>query len=152
MKNSDFFLGYFYALFKIFTQTNREVNASIGYNMSRMHLVTSLGKIQFAINRGICHVDGNYVLPAFQNYNNLFDTVDHWCDKRVWDRILYYFRDTPERFSYGEVRVTFQEMVEIIDSCGGIIFEETIQHNMNMFKTFFKDKSLKTAFTTFNNF
>ena len=143
MKTSDFFLGYFYALFKIFTQTSDKVSIGIENNVARMNFLTPLGKIQFAINRGISHVDGNYVLPAFINYHNMFDTVTLWNSHKVNDVILNYFSGNYDRVYDGEIRLDLKEMIEIIDLCGGILWSETIEHNISLFNTSFEDPNLK---------
>lgn len=154
MLTKYFLRGYFYGLFRLYTQThnlnndnNASMRMSIEMNLMRIYLFTQKGNLTFMINRGISHVDGNLVLPVFENYMNLFDFYQDWASDEVLDVIAKWVFDTENHVESWEdcreIRLGFDEMCQIIDLCGGLDFDKTIQRNIEMFNTTFKDKSLK---------
>ena len=66
----SFLKGYFYSCL---IATNKKQNPDFGYTeikLSSVILVTPSGTLEFRINRGISHIDGNLVLPAFEEVGN----------------------------------------------------------------------------------
>lgn len=149
--NQDFLKGYFYGLFKTFTQTDGLADdfgqgMSIELNLARLYLFTPKGKVTFCINRGIAHVDGNLVIPALSLISGnedhcLLDTHVSWNNADI-NKIVQLVVSVEEDEDYGEYRLNIDEVCKVLELCGGIDFEKTIKHNMTLFNTKFEDETL----------
>jgi hypothetical protein len=111
---SNFLLGYFYAAWQ-----NRR-NYDIDNNLNQCLIYTKKGgRLIFAINRGIAHVDGNVAHAFKDSENSLFDIVKDWTTKEIWNYMKTFYD-----VEHDEVRINFEALCYIIYCFGGFDFDK----------------------------
>lgn len=111
----NFLRGYFYAAWQI-----RKRNDKIDFELNQCHIHTrNGGKLIFAINRGIAHVDGNTAFAFKEPENSFFDIVENWTTPEIWS-----FIKANDFCEHGEARINFYELCWIIKTFGGIDFDK----------------------------
>lgn len=112
MKEIQLFLrGYFYAAWQ-----ERKYSFDIDFKLNQMHLITKDGgRIVFAINRGICHIDGNTAHAFKQPENSLFDIVENWTTPKIWKYLIEH-----ECVEVDEARIDFNQLCWLIYTFGGL--------------------------------
>ena len=112
---SNFLRGYFYAAWQ-----SRKYNDKIDFELNQCHIYTKEGgKLIFAINRGIAHVDGNTAYAFKEPENSLFDVVESWTTKEIWD----FFKEN-NAIDCDEVRINYNALCVVIKCFGGIDFDK----------------------------
>jgi hypothetical protein len=80
--------------------------------------------LTFAINRGIAHKYGNEVAVLTQEQScNYFDITANWVSYYNLKKIIDLGYDDIDY--YGECRLTFDELVNVIETLGGVDIELT---------------------------
>ena len=115
MKEVQLFLrGYFYAAWQ-----ERNHASDVDGKLNQMHIITkNAGRIVFAINRGICHVDGNTAHAFKEPEKSLFDIVENWTTPEIWD-----FLKKHDTVCEDEARIDFNQLCWLIYSFGGLDLE-----------------------------
>ncbi len=112
-----FLRGYFYAAWQ-----ERNHASDIDGKLNQMHIVTKdAGRIVFAINRGICHVDGNTAHAFKEPENSLFDIVENWTTKPIWD---FLKTNGSVDNDMDEARINFNALCWLIHCFGGLDLEK----------------------------
>lgn len=87
-------------------------------------------RLIFAINRGISHRYGNKVAMLTQENNyNLFDIAPNWISEEQITKIEELGFD----FSNGEIRITLEQLFQIVDVLGTIDYEVTQQEWLKIY-------------------
>ena len=119
MKNKSFIQGLFYGL------AFAESTSKHAYISCQLILWFNNGtSFSFAINRGISHHYGNFVAMLTEEQScNLFDIVEKWLTS---SQVMQVY-NLGYTFENGEIRVTFKELINIIEALGTIDIDATYQ-------------------------
>jgi len=112
-----FFMGYFNA-FKVLNSLHRHTSANELNDILGMSLNVHLGNggtLTININSGICPAEGRVVFAACYPSDSWFDVYS--------TGVVGSNRHLSEINEYGECRVSFQSLCEIIESYGGIVMQ-----------------------------
>ena len=110
---SNFLRGYFYAAWQ-----SRKHNEKIDFDLNQCHIYTKDGgKLIFAINRGIAHIDGNTAHAFKEPENSEFDVVETWTTPEIWE----FFKKS-NAVDGDECRMNFKALCWTIKCFGGIDF------------------------------
>lgn len=131
MNTQDFLKGYFfssYMLSKCNSPSIVDRFYTIEVNLMYLKIMTkNYGQLLFAINRGISPLGGRIAFCITHPQESLFDIVDTWVDKEVWNFINFKYIHEDEQDERDEIRLDINQLCEVIDFCGGIDLDMTAE-------------------------
>lgn len=120
MNTKSFLQGLFYGL--SYLESIQKSNEYI-HNPQIIVWFKDGSHLTFAINRGISTMCGNFVAMLSQeDSTNLFDIANVWLTKAQSNTIEMLGHNLEE---YGEIRVSFDQLVTIMESLGEIDYSIT---------------------------